>query len=824
MPERISYGVGATLEHEDPEPIGAMRRAARALGAAAAAIGALAIAGWGFDAQRLTSVLAGRGAITASAAVALLLCGVALSIDGERSHTGIGRGARLALPALAVGLGLFSLREDASTGLGLVLIGSSLLLLASPEVRPRRAAQVLAIAVLVIAYLAVIGHALGVKSVDGFSPAQMALPSVAGFVLLSIGICCADPTTSLMAPLRGRDAGGILFRRLVPVVVAMPLGIGWLRLHGEQSGLYAREVGVGVMVLTANLALVAVVCWTARALSRLDQERSLAHSALQRTNEQLEQRVDARTRELLDAIASMRTEVDERQRAEQAARESELKLRAVTETAHDSVVSLASDGTIQYVNPATEGMFGHAAREMVGRSFSWLVPERCHGAYRDILARCLAPDASDTSGKAVELVGRRRDGREFPVELSLGRWSLGRDTFLTVIVRDITERKELQTRVLLSDRMASVGTLAAGVAHEINNPLTYIIGNVELIERRMKLLPPEPPLAPIQHAFGQVKDGALRVRDIVTKLRHLTRAEEEERHPVDLRTVADSAINIVWHELKHRARLVKRYGDVLPVLGNAARLGQVLVNLLVNAAQAIHEGHAERNEIAVSIEMRRDRVVVAIRDTGCGIEPDALARIFDPFFTTKPIGVGTGLGLSICHNIVHAAGGEIEVDTAPGSGSCFRVLLPAVRAEAPVEVEPPPPPPAARRGRILVVDDEPGVASLCERALESAHEVVVSNSGKDALECLAVNAPFDLILCDLMMPEMTGMELHAELQRIAPALAARMVFVTGGAFTATAREFLERSANPALTKPFSVDQLLGMVDHVLAEPAPWRDS
>jgi CheY-like chemotaxis protein len=215
---------------------------------------------------------------------------------------------------------------------------------------------------------------------------------------------------------------------------------------------------------------------------------------------------------------------------------------------------------------------------------------------------------------------------------------------------------------------------------------------------------------------------------------------------------------------------------------------------------------------------------VVISDTGSGIPSDVLPRIFDPFFTTKPVGVGTGLGLSICHGIVTSLGGEIRVESSPGRGARFTVLLPAapqdVRPEA-TGVAPAPAP--ARRGRLLVVDDEALVGRAVSRILSPQHEVVTRTSARAALDELAGSAPFDLLLCDLMMPEMTGMELHARLREISPALAERTIFLTGGAFTPMAREFLARVRNARIEKPFEPDQLRAVVARVLAEQ-PLRDA
>ena len=254
---------------------------------------------------------------------------------------------------------------------------------------------------------------------------------------------------------------------------------------------------------------------------------------------------------------------------------------------------------------------------------------------------------------------------------------------------------------------------------------------------------------------------------------------------------------------------------MLLVLGNSVMLGQVALNLLINAAQAIPEGRSDAHEIRVVTGTdAHGRAFFEVRDTGAGIPPEIADRIFDPFFTTKPRGVGTGLGLSICRGIVLALGGEIVVESRPGGGTTVRVAVPAAPPSAPAPIAAPAPSPG-RRGRLLVVDDEPAVAGAIRRVLASEHEVLVRGSAEEALEAISRGERFDAILCDLMMPGMTGMDLHDALSRVAPEQASRMVVLTGGAFTDDAREFLDQVALPKCDKPFDPAGLRKVVRNVV---------
>ena len=387
------------------------------------------------------------------------------------------------------------------------------------------------------------------------------------------------------------------------------------------------------------------------------------------------------------------------------------------------------------------------------------------------------------------------------------------------------ERERMHGQLMLADRLSSMGMLAAGVAHEINNPLAYAMANLELMERDLALVmaanasddaPVTQALTDLEGRIKEAREGAARVRDIIRDLRLFSRVDERTVGLVDLRQVLDAAVRMVWNEIKHRGRLVRDYGETPLVMANEARLGQVILNLLTNAVHALPEKWDDRSEIRVVGRTDDEgRAQIEIHDTGSGIPPEHLHEIFDPFFTTKPVGIGTGLGLPICQTIVTALGGEIRVESAVGKGSTFTVILPAAPAR-PAEARPAPPVAGGvPRGRILVVDDEARICELLRQALQP-HDVVSETDAGLALARLLRGEPFDLILCDMMMPQMTGAEFHTRLQEAVPALADRVVFMTGGAFTAGARDFLQRVPNARLEKPFDLPVLLALVRERLA--------
>jgi signal transduction histidine kinase len=396
------------------------------------------------------------------------------------------------------------------------------------------------------------------------------------------------------------------------------------------------------------------------------------------------------------------------------------------------------------------------------------------------------------------------------------------DTIDRVLVA--SEHRDLQSRLAQTDRLTSLGTLAAGVAHEINNPLAYVLLNLGyVLEELPKLLVGVSAERgrELRVALEHARGGAERIRDIVRSLKTFSRPENETVGPLDVAQVIEAALAMIANEIRHRASLVRDFAPVPEVVANEARLGQVFLNLLVNAVQALPEERAHANEIRVVVRAAgamAERVIVEVRDNGVGIAPQVRGRIFEPFFTTKPVGIGTGLGLAICHGIVTSLGGSLSVESEVGKGSTFRVELPAVRhiasdkaSTGETEARHPRPSQPPSRGRILIVDDEPIVCFSLERLLSPEADVVAVTSAKAALARIESGERFDVILCDLMMPEMDGAAMYEVLKKIVPGQAERMVFVTGGSFTMRARDFLERVQNQRLSKPFDVDALLALV-------------
>ena len=389
-----------------------------------------------------------------------------------------------------------------------------------------------------------------------------------------------------------------------------------------------------------------------------------------------------------------------------------------------------------------------------------------------------------------------------------------------------------------AERMASLGRLAAGVAHEINNPLAYVLGSIELLERGLAEIGALHPGAArtgeiifdAQSALSNAKDGVERIRGIVKDLTTFSRAVPDAGRPLDVEAVLESTLKLAWNELRHRVRVVKNFSRVPELLGDESRLAQVFLNLILNASQAIPDGR--QGLLTISTASEGAQVTIGIEDDGIGIAPEDLPYVFEPFFApqtgtswgrgpAQQREPGAGLGLAICRNIVTALGGTITVTSKLDVGTRFTVTLQAAGAhEASAEGN------RARsrervnsRARILIIDDEPLLGQTLRFAFQDKHDVEVASSGREALDRLATDADFDLVLCDLMMPDVSGEHVYRAVTERTPSLVQRFVFMTGGAFTERAQEFLAHFAGRQLEKPFNIDEVESLLSELSAAGA-----
>jgi two-component system cell cycle sensor histidine kinase/response regulator CckA len=457
----------------------------------------------------------------------------------------------------------------------------------------------------------------------------------------------------------------------------------------------------------------------------------------------------------------------------------------------------------------------------------------------------LQPDGRRSDEKAAAMLGLAMDNRahsfewtylrgceEFRASVTLTRLDLAGSPLLQATVRDETRAHKERTRVAQTERLASMGLLAASVGHEINNPLAYVLSNVEDLAQTLPKLANvvERCRSGLWHALGQVAfeatlgedaallepaalrvtseqaldalDGARRITLISKALSTFARPDATETTNVELHDAIESAISMAFNEIRFRAKLVKDFGSLPQVRASEGKLSQVFLNLLVNAAHAIDEGDVEGNCITVRTWAEGKSVFAEIQDTGRGIAPAVMERVFEPFFSTKDVGAGAGLGLSICKNIINGFGGDIRVESALGKGARFVVRLPSAEGAAARGAQLEQPPALSfLPGRVLVVDDEALLRTLMVRLL-AGHEVVSVSSGKEAQDVLEHDQRFDLILCDLMMPDQTGVDIYKWLKQRNARLAERVVFTSGGAFGEATTQYLAECGVLKLAKPF----------------------
>jgi PAS domain S-box-containing protein len=372
----------------------------------------------------------------------------------------------------------------------------------------------------------------------------------------------------------------------------------------------------------------------------------------------------------LETVARVLSAALVRREAEVRVMLRERETRAVFEAVQDALVTFDDACHVVEVNAAACALFGRPRSALLGLPLQRLLAVGDDRRGEELLA---AVAARGRASGALEV--QRADGGLAAVEASAVAAVLpGRHL---AVLRDVTAPRRLQAQLAASDRMASIGTLAAGVAHELNNPLAYVSGNLSFAIEELKTDPARAG-GELDEALREALAGTDRMKQIIRAMRTFARPDEGRVGPVEVPRVVDACVAMAWNEVKHRATLERELGPVPPVRGSEAHLGQVLLNLLLNAAQAIPEGEPARHRITLGARRLPDgRVELSVADTGRGIAPEHLPRLFDPFFTTRPVGAGTGLGLFVAHSLVLAMGGSIEVESQPGRGSRFRVLLPA---------------------------------------------------------------------------------------------------------------------------------------------------
>lgn len=473
--------------------------------------------------------------------------------------------------------------------------------------------------------------------------------------------------------------------------------------------------------------------------------------------------------------------------------ESETRLGAVMDAAPTGIVTVGGDEFIIGWNAQARALFGYTKEEILGRPLSALMPERYRNAHASGFERHTCLGTGQVTGPTVEVAGLRKDGSEFPLELSVARWEAEGRPFFTGFLRDVTERRqaedqrqkdavreaELENRLRHAQKMEAIGTLAGGIAHDFNNLLQAMLGSLDLAQADV------PPDSPAAACLEDVATAGKRARDLVGQILAFSRYSEQERRPLQLQPVLNEVLKLLRSSLPATIEIRQSIdADCGPVLADATEVHQVAMNLCMNAYHAmgecggvidvrLEEITVDREAASLTPNLEEGRMArLSVRDTGPGMDARTLDRIFDPYFTTKAVGEGTGLGLATVHGIVEGSGGVIRVESDLGVGTLFEIYFPVrsrkTDAAGPIEIDKSELPLGTER--ILVVDDEPLVASVIRRGLEHlGYDVESLTSSVDALATFrAAPERFDVVITDQTMPEMTGMQLAREMALIRP--------------------------------------------------------
>jgi PAS domain S-box-containing protein len=508
---------------------------------------------------------------------------------------------------------------------------------------------------------------------------------------------------------------------------------------------------------------------------------------------------------------------------------SEARLDQIIRAASEGIVLLDGSRRVVHCNPAALAVLGGTEADLLGESFDRFVTT---GAETDLWARAIDPGehTGDTPAGGYELTGRRADGTEFPLELSLRGLGSGAAQGYVLVLRDRTqrvlaeqERDRLHSEAAQTARLETIGRMVSGVAHELNNPLTAILAfGQDLLTHSRN---PDD-----QEALNTIVEQSQRCRMIVQDLLTFARSKRDDREPVELPDIVRRVLPPLQRQAEaHAVRLTLKLSEGLPCIdANPAAMEQVLTNLTVNALQAAGPG----GEVTLTVRMQEGRLALLVEDTGPGISKEALPRLFEPFFTTKAIGKGTGLGLSVSHAIVEQHGGVVRAENRSGAGergARFTVLLPFVdrravvrpEAAADARAETPARTPSGAGRRVLVIDDEAPIRMAIRRYLERrgwrVDEAADGVQGLDLLglgrdATLSRTGDYDAIISDLKMPGITGIQIHDRLAEVDPAGLRKLVLITGDTASVEVAEFVTRVRQPLVQKPFDMRALADLLD------------
>jgi hypothetical protein len=781
-------------------------------------IGALAVTGWLTGQPRLASMVEGLPPAKANGALAYVLLAAALLLRAgshDRRRAAVGTG--LAIAAGCIGLATFA---EYATGVNLgidelivvdhsgvgpdpgrmaILVTVAISLTAGSIVLHGRAGSagllrwLLALGAFTAGYFSLLGFSFGalqLRTVFGFGP-EIALPAALSVLALGLaGLACChtpSPTSILLSSTPGARIARVV---VVAGVVGLP-AVGWCSRLGEDTGLFTREFGAVVMVATSGIVVAIVGLSAGTWADRFQQAKKLT----------LEQ-----------------------------ASKSEGRYRGLLEAAPDAMVVVNGAGEIVLLNLQAEKQFGYHRDELVGQAVTNIIPE---GFAERLIAddlRSAADALAQQIGTGIELVALRKDDTEFPIEIMLSPLQGAEGILVTAAIRDITARKaaeaqlvRIEAQLSQSQRLEAVGQLAGGIAHDFNNLLTAIRGYSELAQRGLEEDDPR------RSDIDEVIANADRAAALTRQLLAFSRNQVLQPQVLDPAAIVESIVPMLCRLLGEHVELASHQAPGLGCITvDPSQLEQVIVNLAVNARDAMPDGGKLTIELS-NVEfdpaymashpgaVPGPYLLLAVSDTGIGMDEETRVRIFEPFFTTKESGHGTGMGLATVYGIVKQSGGFIYVYSEPGHGTTFRIYLPRVTEERPAAVTENPAvrPSSSGTETILLVEDEPAVRGFARRTLEDHGYIVLeAASGADALSIVASHAgPIALLVTDVVMPGLQGHQLAEQLAAARPEI--RTLYVSGFTESSVIHHGVPDHGVAFLPKPFSAETLSRAVRRVI---------
>jgi PAS domain S-box-containing protein len=771
-------------------------------------ISCVVLIGWVFDIAIFKSVIPALATMKFNTAFAFLLLGISLLLfEAQRSQK-----MRLIARCLAgmvtvfssvtlsqylfgwdVGLDQIFFQDAAgstgtaypgrmapATAFNLIMLGLALCFL---DKRPYWGTQFFTLLAAIVSFIALLGYIYQVESLYKISVySSVALHTTLAFILLCVGLLFARPDQGLIKVCLSNSPGGVMARRLLPVAIVIPIGLGLLRLMGQRAGFYNTEVGLSLMVTSYVVILGAIILWNAGSLYRMDIERRQAEEALLATEE---------------------------------------RYRDLFENANDMMYIHDLKGNFTSTNLMTGRLTGYSNEEVLTMNITQIIaPEYVEFARKNLAQKLL--QRSESSIYELEIMGK--DGHRLPVEVSTRLIYEGdRPVAVQGIVRDLSERSRLEDQLRQSQKMESVGRLAGGIAHDFNNLLTAIIGYSQMAMRHLA------PDSPANKDMKEVEKAGKRAAELTGQLLAFSRKQALQPRIVDLNQIVSNIERMLHRVIGEGIELsTKLSPDLGPVKADPGQIEQIIMNLAVNARDAmaqagkltIETANVELDETYTQAHLAvtpGPYVMLAFSDTGIGMNKETQARIFEPFFTTKDSGKGTGLGLSTVYGIVKQSGGNLWVYSEKGKGTTFKIYLPRVEESAGAEEsEAPTVDSFSGTGTILLVEDDLTVRQLTRQILEiNGYTILEATSTADALRiCEQHEGKIHLIITDVIMPDMSGREMARQIRQLGNNV--KVLYMSGYTDNSIVHHGILDADTPFLQKPFTSDSLTRKVREIIA--------